>query len=290
MNKAYALFLGCYIPIVQPFAESSFRKIATRLGIELIDMVGATCCPVSDIVRLVDYDSWVSIAARNLSIAESVNKDIVTLCIGCWESLHDARNDLIKNEQLRDRVNSKLSQIGRSFTGKSEVKHFLEVIVEDVGLNRLQEEVKRPLTNLKVAIQYGCKLFKSENEKLVTYFDKCVSALGLRKLNYGIERVCCGYPLTLYSSEMAIEERTKWKLDEIKKSGADCIVVVCPACYNQLERGQFELRRKNIRYDIPIVHLSELIGLAFGFSPREIGLDRHRISCEGILKKLGLGV
>ena len=286
MAKTYALFLGCYIPIVQPFAEISFRKVASQLGIELVDMREATCCPVSDIVRLVDYDSWINVAARNLSVAESIDRDIVTLCLGCWESLHDARNDLIENSELREKVNTKLSQIGRSFTGRSEVKHFLQIMVEDVGLSKIREKIKRPLTNLKVAIHYGCKLFKSENGKLATYFDNIVEVLGLRRVNYGIERVCCGYPLTLYSSEIAIEERTKWKLDEIKKSGADCIVVVCPACYNQFERGQLELRRKNIRYDIPIIHLSELMALAFGFSPKEIGLDRHRIRCEAIIEKL----
>ena len=286
MRTSYALFLGCYIPVNQPFVEASFRKIATKLGIDLVEMEGATCCPVPDIIRLSDYNSWISIAARNLSIAESLEKDIITLCTGCWESLFEAREELVSDKDLAKKVNFQLSAINKSFTGKTQVKYYLEVLVEELGIEKLKKNIKRSLSEVKVAVHYGCKLYKSENEKLVKYFDECIEALDLKVADYGIERVCCGYPLSLYSLDKAIEERTKWKLDRIKESGAECIVVTCPACYDQFERGQFLLRRKKLRYDIPILHLTELIALSFGYSPEELGLDQHRISCKGIIEKI----
>jgi len=286
--KSYALFLGCYIPAMQPFAEVSLRKAAPLLSIKLLDIQGAACCPVPEIVRLADYDAWIYIAARNLSLAESVGRDLLVLCNGCWESLHESRETLLDNSDLRDEVNSRLSLLGREFTGKVKVRHFVEVMAEDVGVDKLRKAVKHPLANLNIAIQYGCKFYKSENEKFVTYFDDIVGALGAKVVRYGAERVCCGYPLRFHSLEASLEERSKWKLDSIKEAEPDCIVTVCPGCYDVLEKAQLLLKRRKLRYDIPMLHLTELIALALGFPPRDVGLDRHRIPCDAVVKKLGL--
>ena len=288
MPKSYSLFLGCYIPTVQPFAELALRKIAPILGIELLDIQGATCCPVPEIVRLTDEDSWLNIAARNLSLAESMGEDVVTLCNGCWDTLMEASEVLHKEPDLMAKINSSLSLFGKEFTGKVEVKHFIEVLVEDVGIENLKKAIRRSLAELNVAIHYGCKFYKSENEKFITYFDDIVRALGAKIVDYEAERVCCGYPLTLHSFDMAVEEKAKWKLDKLKEANADCVVLICPACYDQLEKAQFMLRRKGVRYDIPILHLTELIALALGFTPlEELALDRHRIRCDAVMKKLG---
>ncbi|MFQ6126825.1 MAG: CoB--CoM heterodisulfide reductase iron-sulfur subunit B family protein [Candidatus Heimdallarchaeota archaeon] len=288
MPKSYSLYLGCYIPTVQPFAELALRKIAPILGIELLDIKGTTCCPVPEIVRLSDEDTWLNVAVRNLSLAESMGKDIMVLCNGCWDTLTEAGEVLHEEPDLKVKINSHLSSFGKEFTGKVEVKHFVEVLVEDVGLDNLKKAIRRSLTELNVAIQYGCKFYKSENEKFIAYFDDIVRALGVKIVDYGVERVCCGYPLTLHSFDMAVEEKSKWKLDKLKEAKVDCVVLVCPACYDQLEKAQFMLRRKGVRYDIPLLHLTELIALALGFTPiEEIALDRHRIRCDPVMKKLG---
>jgi len=288
MSKSYALFLGCYIPAVQPFVEISLRKIAPLLDIELLDIQGATCCPVPEIARLSDYDSWLTIAARNLSLAESMGKDVVVLCNGCWETLYEASEDLHSEPDLMAEVNSRLSILGKEFVGKVKVKHFVEVLVEDVGLEKLKNAIKHSLTGLTVAIHYGCKFYKSENEKFVTYFNDIVNTLGVKTVSYDLERTCCGYPLTLHSFDVGMEERTKWKLDKIKEANVDCLAIVCSECFEQFEKSQFLLRRKGVRYDIPMIHLIELIALALGFSPKEIGLNRHRVRCDAVLKKIDL--
>lgn len=286
MMISYSLFLGCYIPAMQPFAEAALRKIAQKLNVNFIDIVGATCCPVPEISRLIDYETWLIIAARNLALAEESKADILTLCNGCWETLTEAREELLREPKLRIRVNQYLKSLNKQFTGSIRVKHFVQVLMEDIGLNKIKENIKVDLSKLKVAIHPGCKLYKSEDEKLVEYLIEIVKTIGVEAVDYEIERVCCGYPLTLASVERAINERSKWKLDAIKKSEADCILVVCPACYDQFEKAQLTLGDEGLEYNLPVLHLSELLALSFGFKPEEIGLNQHGISCEGIIKKL----
>lgn len=284
----YSLFLGCYIPAMQPFAEAALRRIAPKLDLKLIDITGATCCPVPEITRLIDHDMWLIVAVRNLSLAEAIGKDIITLCNGCWETLSEARDEFLKEERLRNKVNKQLKTLNKQFKGKIKVKHFVESLFEDIGLEKIKENVKVDLSNLKVAIHPGCKLYKSEDEKFVEYLREIVKATNANVIEYEIERICCGYPLMLASVEKAINERSKWKLDAIKSGGADCIVVVCPACYDQFEKAQLTLKDEGLEYNLPVLHLSELLALAFGIKPEEFGLDQHGISCENIKKKLGV--
>jgi heterodisulfide reductase subunit B len=287
MTKSYALFLGCYIPALQPFAEAALRQMAPRLKIDLVDIEGATCCPVPEIVRLADHNAWLYVSARNLALADSKGNDIMVVCNGCWETLYEARETLVNNPDLKAEINSKLKPLGKEFAGTVKVKHFLEVIVEDIGLKSFKAKISKSLANLNVAIQYGCKLYKSPNEQLVSYFDEIISTLGVNVVDYGAEKLCCGFPLSLYSLDTAMEERAKFKLDQIIAANIDCLVTACPGCFDVLEKAQLLLKRQGTRYDIPMLNLLELMALSLGFKPQEIGLDKHRIKTDAIIEKLG---
>jgi heterodisulfide reductase subunit B len=186
-------------------------------------------------------------------------------------------------------VNSKLKLLGREYTGKSAVKHFLEVIVEDIGIDTLKATVKRHFPDLAVAVQYGCKLFKSPDEKLVSYFDEILQTLGVNIVDYGAERICCGFPLSLYSLDEAVEDRSKFKLEKMQAAKVDCMVTACPGCYDVLEKAQLLLKRQKIRLEIPMLNLMELMALSLGFTPQEIGLDKHRIKTDALIAKMGKG-
>jgi len=288
MTRNYALFLGCYIPSMQPFAEASLRRIAPLLKMKLIDMEGATCCPVPEIVRLVDYDAWLFVSARNLALAESEGEDILALCNGCWETLHEAREAIVSDPELLTEVNSHLSLFDKRLEGKIKVKHFLEVIVEDVGLQSLKASIKKPLSNLKVGVQYGCKLYKSPESKFVSYFDNIIETLGVKAIEYGAEKLCCGFPLSLYSLDEAMEERAKFKLAKMQEAKVDCMVTACPGCFDVLEKAQLLLKRQGLHYEIPMLSLTELMALSLGFRPEEIGVDTHRVKTDALIAKLGM--
>ncbi|MFX1404355.1 MAG: CoB--CoM heterodisulfide reductase iron-sulfur subunit B family protein, partial [Promethearchaeota archaeon] len=282
MIRNYALFLGCYIPSMQPFAEASLRRIAPLLKIKLIDMEGATCCPVPEIVRLADHDTWLYVSARNLALAECLGEDILALCNGCWETLYEVREAIANDPELLMEVNSHLSLIDKSVEGKVKVKHFLEVIVEDVGLQLLKASIKKPLSKLKVGIQYGCKLYKSPASKFISYFDDIIETLGVKVIEYGAEKLCCGFPLSLYSMDEAMEERAKFKLAKMQEAKVDCMVTVCPGCFDVLEKAQLLLKRQGLHYDIPMLTLTELMALSLGFRPQEIGVDKHRVKTDAL--------
>ncbi|MCX8168669.1 MAG: CoB--CoM heterodisulfide reductase iron-sulfur subunit B family protein [Candidatus Methanomethylicia archaeon] len=279
----YSLFLGCYIPAMQPFAEASMRKISQKLGLKLIDIIGASCCPVPEIARLVDEELWLTIASRNIALAEKIGRDIIVLCNGCWETLHEANENLKHSEELMDKININLNSFRLQFNGNIKVKHYVEVLFEDIGLDVIEKNVKVDLSKFKFALHPGCKLYKMTNEKGAKYFREIVKVLNIELIDYGLERVCCGYPLMLYSVDKAMRERTKWKLDVIKSFGADAIIVACPACYDQFEKTQLTFRDEGIEYGIPVLHLSELIALSFNIPPKEVGLDSHGVSTEKII-------
>lgn len=282
----YSFFLGCYIPAMQPFAEASMRRISKTLGINLIDIRGATCCPVPEITRLIDEELWLTVAARNLALAEKIGRDILVMCNGCWETLYEVNEHLLHSKELLNKINANIGSFGLKYNGSIKVKHYVEVLFEDVGLNLIRENVKVDLSKFKFALHPGCKLYKMMNERGAYYFKEIVKALNVDIIDYGLERVCCGYPLMLYSVDKALRERTKWKLDSIKNSGADAIIVACPACYDQFEKAQLTFRDEGIEYGIPVIHLSELLSLSFGIPPKDVGLDSHGVSTEKIISSL----
>ncbi|MGD8507165.1 MAG: CoB--CoM heterodisulfide reductase iron-sulfur subunit B family protein, partial [Candidatus Bathyarchaeota archaeon] len=151
----YALFLGCTIPARQQNYELSARKTLAKLGIELVDLANFTCCCPPPI-QSIDLETSIAVAAYNICLAEEADLNIVTLCSGCFESLKMANVMLKTDEELRTRINKILSKAGKEFAGNKEVKHFLQVLMEDVGLERLKRNISKPLSHLKVAPFYGC--------------------------------------------------------------------------------------------------------------------------------------
>jgi len=223
----YAFFLGCLIPAREPQYESSVRKIAPELGIELVEMEGANCCaPFS--IQSMDYASWLSLAARNLCIAEQMGLNVLTLCNDCYESLLATNTLLKENRELRDGVNAVLADAGLEFKGKTDVKIFSDALYEDVGVERVKDTVKKPFSGLRVAVQPGCHLTKPKRMHFgqrtgITALDELVQATGAVSVPYERKEACCGGPLRGINDEVALSV-AKRKLDSMKAAGVDAIV------------------------------------------------------------------
>ncbi|HSQ53131.1 MAG TPA: heterodisulfide reductase-related iron-sulfur binding cluster, partial [Acidobacteriota bacterium] len=153
--KSYAIFLGCTIPARQPNYELSARKTLEKLGVELVDLDNFTCCCPAPI-QSINLESSQAVAAYNICLAEEAGLDIVALCNGCFESLAMANTALKKDKKLKAHINEVLAKVGKEFKGTIEVKDFLQVLMEDIGLEKIKEKVTKPLSNLKVAPFYGC--------------------------------------------------------------------------------------------------------------------------------------
>jgi CoB--CoM heterodisulfide reductase subunit B len=282
----FTLFLGCLIPFRLPSLEITARKVLNQLGVELEDVPDFSCCPNTIAVESVNDDYWYFLAARNLALAEMRGLDILCLCSGCSESLKKANFELKKNPALRERVNSKLSEIGLRYDGNVEVKHFVEVLIE-MGLDTIREKVVYPLYGLKAACHYGCHLLRPsevilfDNPVNPVSLEKLVQVLGAETVNYENKMLCCGSGLSLVKSDDALL-LSKRKLDEVKNK-ADCLVVVCPSCFQQYDSAQKLMKEKP---NVPVFYYLELLGLALGIEPESLGLSTHKISVSDAVNKI----
>ena len=147
--KRFAFFPGCMIPVRYPAMEFAVRYTMPKLGIEIVDMPGASCCPDPIYFKAKDKLSWLTVAARNLVIAENMGLDIFTICSGCTATLQEASN-LLKDEKYRKTVNARLAKIGMEYKGTVKVRHVVSMLRDEVGVEKIRETVVRPLTDLKV--------------------------------------------------------------------------------------------------------------------------------------------
>ncbi len=288
-TERYALFLGCVIPLRIVSVEIAARKLFQKLGVELVDLEGYSCCPDPVVSRTTDVRMWLTLAARNLSLAEGLGLDLVPLCNGCYETLAEAASVLKGDKEALEEVNSILMKLGLEYRGGTRVRHFVEVLHEDVGISRIREAVERPL-HLGAALHYGCHLLRSGEDGDVwrkpKMMEELVQALGVQVVNYGLERLCCGFPSMHADEEFALKNRLLAKLEGITNANADCVVTVCPACTVQFETGQSLLKRYGAEYNVPCIYLTELMALALGVPAVELNLDFHRSPVSQLAQRL----
>ena len=290
---AYDLFLGCVIPARLPYLEASSRKIFEKLGIELRDVEGFSCCPDPTGIELLDHKTWLALGARNLSLCNN-NGGVISFCSGCVETLKGVNHFINKDITLKKEINRYLQKIGKVYEGKTKVKHFAEVLYEN--LDKVRENVVKPLSDFKVAVHYGChylrpsEIINWDDPFEPTTIDEIIKAIGAISLEYDMKIECCGNPVEKSDKELSLLMIDN-KLKSISEAGANCVAVVCPACYQQYEFNQRELNKRNSTdYDLPIFYLSELIALAFGYKPEEIGLNFHRIKANKLFESVNFSV
>ncbi|MFX0120471.1 MAG: CoB--CoM heterodisulfide reductase iron-sulfur subunit B family protein [Candidatus Hodarchaeota archaeon] len=270
-------FWGCNIPTNQPFVEKSARVVFKRLGTLLREIEEATCCPENDLTRRLDPETALLISSVNLALSEQYGiNDMVTFCNGCYHSLSHA-NHVLKDENQLTKVNEKLKVLELNYEGNVRIFPIAEFLATRIGIDRIKNYITNPLSDIKVACHYGCRL---QERNLPSLFDEVVRVTGAQIVQYGLEKMCCGTPALYTDEDWAIMERARNKLISVKLVGADIIAVSCPACFRQFENTQLLLKRNKEIYDLPIMHLTELVALSFGFDEKDIGLEEHRIKLQ----------
>ena len=285
-----APFLGCMIPIKYPQMEAAFRRTMPNLGVELVDLGGFTCCPDPIYFKAQDALGWLTIAARNLSIAEEAGIDLVTLCSGCTATLKEARFLLAEDEDLRAKVNERLARIGREYRGTARVEHAVVVIRDEIGMDAVGASVQRPLEGVSVAIHYGCHLLKPsqimhvDDADYPSILEDLVTAIGATPIAHDEELLCCGKGCL--DDDMPVE-MVYSIFSSIRDSGADCMGLICPTCFSSFDLGQIVVgRKKGIDFQIPIIYYFQLLGLAQGLSSEELGLNLHKVKADAVTSRL----
>jgi len=284
----YAYFPGCSSKSSSIEYHISTKNVAEALGIELIELVEANCCGTHAIE---DYNKkvWLSLNARNLSLAEKLGLDMVTICSSCFLNTKKANKMIRESSEAKEEANEILSKVGKAYNGKVEVKHILEVFVKDYGLSNLREKVKREL-EIRVAPYYGCQILRPpeitnfDNPEHPETFEKLIEALNCEVASFPEKIDCCGAPLTLIDQKLH-REMVKKILNGAKKVKADCIATLCPLCHYALDSNQLVL---NFEPKIPVLHVTQLIGLAIGLSKEKLALEKNLVQPTSIILSTSL--
>ncbi len=290
--KELSLFLGCLIPNRYPGIEKATKLVLDKIGIKWGELKEASCCPAPGVFRSFDRITWLTLASRNLVLAEEKNTDILTLCNGCFSSLMDANNILKSDATLRSEVNRHLKKIDKEYLGTIEVRHIIEFLYKDIGAGELGKFIEKPL-EVRAAVHYGCHLLKPSKDRKLgraecpVFFDDLVEVTGAVSVPYEGKTSCCGAGGGVRSAmpETSLK-MTEYKLLRMKKAGVDCIVDACPFCHLQYDAGQAELAKTGKVFNMPVVHFSQLLGMALGYTPEDVGLHLNEVVSPGFEAKI----
>lgn len=289
----FAYFLGCIMNNRYPGIEKATRVMFEKMGINLHDMEGASCCPAPGVFGSFDLTSWQSVAARNITIAEDMEMDLMTECNGCFGTLFETNHQLHQDEDQKAKINEVLSEVGREYKGSVKVRHFAEILYNDVGVDKISEMVTKPLDNFNVGVHYGCHFLRPtkeiniDNAEKPTILDEIVEATGAKSVDYRDKMMCCGAGGGVRSRDLDNAlDFTREKLNNMTEAGVDVIVNVCPFCHLQFDVGQTEIKKVfGDEFEIPVFHLAQFLGLAMGYSPEDLTVDAHMICVDAALEK-----
>jgi heterodisulfide reductase subunit B len=272
--------------------EISARRTAKHLGIELVDLDGFTCCGYP--AKPLSWEAALLLTANNLALAEEHGLDICTLCSACTSTLVEANKHLQEDEALRARINDQLVETtGRRYEGTITVRHYARILYEDVGLDRIRGMTTVDLSCFGFAVHYGCHFLKpahiyngfDDPEEPHTLGD-LIEATGARLVSYEEEDGCCGGGILAIDQETALAI-AKSKLDHIRITDADGMVLVCPFCDIMYEINQRSIERQfNVTYRLPVLYYPQLLGLALGFTPDELGFRLNRVKAGKIIRQI----
>jgi succinate dehydrogenase / fumarate reductase cytochrome b subunit len=292
MPLKYALYPGCAAKGATPELYQSTMAIIGRLNIEVIELTAASCCGAG-VVTVSDPDAALALNARTFAQAERLGLDVLTICGTCQGVMGAANKRLTQDQALRDRMNRLLEPEGLAYRGTVRVKHLLWVIVREIGLQELRRQVRVPFHAFRIAPFYGCYILRPswdvgfEDPENPTSLEKVIQAVGGESVAYAGRTKCCGFPIILEKEAIAVSMAGA-NMKEARDGGADFMVTPCPLCHMSLDIYQERAGAAvGARLDLPILHLPQLIGLAMGIPAGELGLSRHLIPVDSILKRTG---
>lgn len=287
----YSLFLGCTIPVRAQNYELSARKIAEVLGMEFVDLEDFSCCGYP--VKSTDSFASMLLAAKNLAVAAVEGSEICTLCNACTGTMLEVNKELNEDEKLREKVNRELDKIGLEFKPGVRVRHFSRILHEDIGLDTIREKVTKELTGFRFSAHYGCHYLRPrhihegfDDPENPVSMEQLIEATGATAVDYRTKLDCCGGAILGVEEDIALR-MSKKKLDELKEKGIDALVTGCPFCTIMYDDNQRKIESTfETEYNLPVLYLPQLLGLAFGMDKKELGFRLNKVKAKALLQKL----
>lgn len=284
---SYTFYPGCSLDSTARDFRESMEAVCEALAVELVELPDWICCGATS-AHATNENLAHALAVENLVRAADLRHDVVVACAACYNRLQVANLAVRDNPAVRDEM-KKIT--GRGYDGDLNVRHILEVLVHDVGLDAIRDRVERNLGGVKVACYYGCLLARPrevsifedpENPRLM---EECLEPLGIRPIEWPHKTECCGAAYSLTTPGMSLR-LTGEILSMAKEAGADCIAVACPLCQSNLDLRQKDIeRQRDETFDLPVFYFTQLMGLAFGLPGRRLGLHRLVVDPTEVLKR-----
>jgi heterodisulfide reductase subunit B len=283
----YLYYPGCSAEATGKAYDISTRALMEKLGVELVELDDWNCCGATSYFSVRELDSF-AIAARNLAIAQRQgDEDLCVICNACYTTLAKTNRYMAESTEVFEAVNGALGAVDRSYDGTKPVRHIMDVLINDIGLETLEAKVTRRLTGLKVACYYGCQYSRPmgafDDTEFPVTMDNFFRALGAETVDFAGKVKCCGGMMMLTKEEGALRlchELLKGAQD----AGADVIVCACPLCEMNVEGYQPRVNKTfGTSFDIPVMYFTQLAGLAFGADPKQLAIDKQIVSCDRVV-------
>jgi len=276
----YAYYPGCSLEATGKEYNQSAKIVAKHLGIELWEIPDWNCCGATA-AHNNNHLLSLALPARVLALAEKENLDIAVPCAACFNRLKAAEKAVRESEEMKVKISE---LIGMQYNGTNKAKAMLDVMVNEVGIEKISEQVVRPLDGLKIAAYYGCLLVRppdltafDDPEDPLT-MDRLINALGGEAVSWSYKVECCGGSLTNVRQDIGFQ-LVYQVLRHARNAGAEGIVTACPLCLLNLDMRQVQATAaNNDKFEIPVFYFTELMGLAMGYAPKDLGLTTHFIN------------
>ncbi len=272
----YAYYPGCSLEKTQRGYDASVREVFAALGQELIEIDDWNCCGATVYMSTKETVS-LAVSARNLALAERMGLDVIAPCSSCFTVLAKTNRILSEIPEMHRDVNEALAEGGLSYSGKTVVRHPLDVLMNDIGIGEILRRQKRSLDGLKIAPYYGCQIVRPDksfdNRENPLLMDRLFRKCGGDVVPYPMKVRCCGGMLMTTFEETALKLNMEL-LECAVQNGADVIVTTCPLCHFNLEGYQDKINKHfGTSYAIPILYFTQLLGVVLGKEPGKLGLD-----------------
>ncbi|MCX6002819.1 MAG: CoB--CoM heterodisulfide reductase iron-sulfur subunit B family protein [Chloroflexi bacterium] len=284
----YAYYPGCSSHSTARDMHESAIAVARKLGIELVEIEGWSCCGATA-AHQTDRVLAASLPAANMLLAKQMGLDTVVTCAACYNRMKVTNYEVSSSPAMRARV---ADVVGQPYDGSVAVRHLVEVLLRDIGIEKLHKSFTHSLGGLKVAAYYGCLLVRPhdvthfDDAENPTVLDRLVDAMGGQSVDWPGKVDCCGGGLNLTRTDMVVKLSGSI-IDMAKESGAGCITVACPMCQASLDLRQKDMQKQTgRRYEMPIVYITQLLGLCLGIPRKELGLNRLMVSPASVLQSL----
>jgi len=284
----YAYYPGCSAHSTARDMHESAVAVAGALGIDLVEPAGWTCCGATA-AHQTDRVLAASLPAATLVKVQDMGLDMVANCAACYNRMKVANYEISSEPDMRRSV---ADSIGRDYDGSVKVRHFIEVLLEDVGLDAISKSLKASLNGLPIACYYGCLLVRPhdvtnfDDPENPTSLDRLVTSMGGASLDWPHKVECCGGGLSMSRTDVVVS-LTDSIVGMAKAAGAQCIAVSCPMCQINLDMRQQDIEKQTgTRHDMPVLYITQLLGLCLGISPDKLGLNKLMVSPASVIEKI----